>query len=54
MFENGSSSTGIQKNELDGVMDKFNVQNEGKETVYHDNLPALHKFYAFVVSKQVD
>ena len=54
MFEN-DSLTGLSRNEIDGAVDEFEVQSTGSShTVYHDNLPAIHKFYAFAVNKIVD
>lgn len=51
MFYNDSFSTGVSKNELDGVVDSFNVQLNGDDTVQHDNMPVYDRFYAFEVRK---
>ena len=53
MFYNESFSTGMDKNELDGVVDEFDVQLSGTETdvstLYHNNMPMHDRFYAFAI-----
>ena len=51
MFYNDSISTGLTKNELDGVVDGFDVQPSGDESVSHNNIPAIDVFYAFEIRK---
>jgi len=59
MFYNDSLEVGLSKNELDGTIDKFTVDNfgrndseEGKpKSMSHDNMPQYHAFYGFVVQK---
>ena len=62
MFYNDSFTTGVDKNELDGVVDDFVVQDSGvaeqsdsgNPRIMHNNLPVYKKFYAFVVRKNID
>lgn len=57
-FENGSA-VGVDKNEMDGVVDEFEVKQFGENLaldgeepgVYHDNIPACRKYYAFIIHK---
>ena len=53
MFYNESFSTGLDRNELDGVVDEFNVQLSGnatdENTLYHNNMPVHDRFYAFAI-----
>ena len=51
MFYNDSFSTGVAKNEMDGVVDNFVVQAQGAEQVYHNNMPVYDKYYAFEIRK---
>ena len=52
MFYNDSDDVGLSKNEMDGAVDKFSVENAGQdETMLHDNMPLYHSFYGFVVKK---
>lgn len=59
MFYNDSMDIGLSKNELDGTVDSFNVDNQGKnegndttgKLVSHDNMPKYQSFYGFVVKK---
>lgn len=52
MFYNDSFSTGVDKNEVQGVVDNFNVGSYGKNAgLYHNNMPAFSNFYTFVVHK---
>lgn len=58
VFKNDSFAVGLDRNELDGVVDEFNVLPSGKQDtsgeepkVFHDNLPPLGRYYAFVVEK---
>ena len=59
MFYNDSLDIGLSKNELDGTVDKFTVdmegRNDGKENdptlMAHDNMPKYQSFYGFVVHK---
>lgn len=61
VFYNDSFSTGVDKNEMDGVVDGFNVlgtgeniaENGAPKAMAHDNLPANHKFYAFIIHKNL-
>ena len=45
------SMIGLDKNELDGVVDLFEVQDTGDSFITHNNMPNLDNFYAFVVEK---
>ena len=52
MFYNDSFSTGLNKNELEGVVDNFEVQPAGTQEqnmLYHNNMPNYTRFYAFLV-----
>ena len=57
MFYNDSMDVGLNRNELDGTVDKFTVEALGaNETIdddnpqmSHDNMPKYHAFYGFVV-----
>ena len=58
MFYNDSFSTGVDKNELDGTVDTFSVQDSGiaeqsdsTPRLMHDNLPKYERFYTFIVTK---
>lgn len=52
MFYNDSLDVGLNKNELDGTIDTFSVQNFGRnDSLSHDNMPKYHAFYGFVVQK---
>ena len=51
MFYDDSFSVGLTKNELDGVMDNFTVQNAGNPTMMHNNMPNCTNYYAFLISK---
>lgn len=59
MFYNDSMDVGLSKNELDGTIDNFTVDEEGSNVsgdsdhpeMYHDNMPKYHAFYGFVVQK---
>jgi hypothetical protein len=59
MFYNDSLEIGLSKNELDGTIDKFTVDefgqndsNDGRNPeMYHDNMPVYHAFYGFIVQK---
>lgn len=42
---------GLDKNEMDGTIDQFDVQDSFQADVYHDNLPKCRSFYGFVVRK---
>ena len=60
MFYNDSFSTGVDENEMNGVVDEFEVQQQGDAVyvsdgaaVFHDNMPEYHKFYAFLISKNI-
>lgn len=52
--------TGLDKNELDGVVDQFLVEEEGIDVssasgspvVMHNNLPNYREFYMFLVLGQ--
>lgn len=54
MFYNDSFSTGLDKNEVEGVVDEFTVQDSGSETLFHNNMPKRDLFYAFVVRKNTN
>ena len=57
MFYNDSMDIGLDKNELDGTIDSFSVDDQGKnegtsetgKLVSHDNVPKYTAFYGFVV-----
>lgn len=50
MFYNDSMDVGLSKNELDGAIDKFSVDECGTpDEVAHDNMPYYHAFYGFIV-----
>jgi hypothetical protein len=58
MFYNDSLEVGLSKNELDGTIDKFTVDDFGRNdstpqdpSMSHDNMPKYHAFYGFVVQK---
>ena len=59
MFNN-DRMTGLDKNELDGVVDQFLVEEEGIDVssasgspvVMHNNLPNYREFYMFLVLGQ--
>ena len=51
VFNNDSFSTGLDKNELDGVVDDFRVEEVGDDVSYHNNMPVYRKFYVFVALK---
>ena len=59
MFYNDSMDVGLSKNELDGTIDTFTVDTQGKnegtsetgELISHDNVPKYNAFYGFVVQK---
>ena len=51
MFHNDSNSSGLENNNMDGVVDKFSVNDCGEEKLYHNNMPPYQKFYAFEVRK---
>lgn len=56
MFYNDSLDTGLDKNELDGSGDSFEVEyagsNEtlnGQPALPHNNMPAMHNCYVFEI-----
>ena len=57
MFYNDSMDVGLSKNELDGTIDDFSVDGQGRydngdvdnPEMSHDNMPEYHSFYGFVV-----
>lgn len=52
MFHSDSLDTGLDKNELDGTVDEFEVEETGEETVAHNNIPPYTAFYGFVVQRK--
>ena len=50
MFCN-DTMVGLSKNELDGVVDEFESQECGQETLPHNNLPEYQLYYVFMVGK---
>lgn len=51
LFDNDSFSTGVDCNELEGVVDGFSVVKQGNDSIQHDNLPKVKRYYTFVVTK---
>lgn len=59
MFYNDSLDVGLSKNELDGTIDGFSVDGQGRNdggdvgnpVMSHDNMPKYQAFYGFVVKK---
>ena len=51
MFRNDSFSTGLSNDEMDGVVDKFEVSPTGDVNVQHENMPLHESYYAFVIHK---
>ena len=51
MFYNDSIAVGMDKNELDGAIDRFAIQEAGSDSVTHNNLPRFERFYAFAFKK---
>lgn len=50
MFYNDSMDVGLSKNELDGAIDKFSVDEYGTpDEVAHNNMPKYNAFYGFIV-----
>ena len=52
MFRNDSISTGLQRNEVDGVVDQFKGEEIGQiqgNSATHNNLPNYSEFYAYAV-----
>lgn len=57
LFYNDSMDVGLSKNELDGTIDKFIVDDFGRNdssegqnaSISHDNMPKYHAFYGFIV-----
>ena len=49
MFYDESMSAGLDQNELNGTIDQFKVQENGKDAVFHNNIPSCQLFYAFEV-----
>lgn len=54
MFYNDSFSTGVDDNEMKGVVDEFFVKDSGKNMVSHNNMPLYDQFYAFVIRKNTN
>ena len=60
IFYNDSLATGLDRNELQGTVDDFGVEDAGTAEVsageprlMHNNLPKYRKFYAFVITRNV-
>ena len=54
LFYNDSFSTGVNNNELEGVVDDFSVVQAGTQEqnmLYHNNMPGYTRFYAFLVRR---
>jgi hypothetical protein len=59
MFYNDSMDVGLSKNELEGTIDGFSVDGQGRydngdvnnPVMSHDNMPKYRAFYGFVVKK---
>ena len=52
LFHNDSNSSGLDNNnKMDGVVDKFQVNDCGDENLFHNNLPSYGNFYAFEIRK---
>ena len=49
MFYDESMSVGMDQNELNGTIDSFTVYENGKDAVFHNNIPSCQLFYAFEV-----
>lgn len=52
MFYSDSLDIGLDKNELDGTVDYFEVASAGENVVYHNNIPPYTSFYGFVVVRK--
>lgn len=51
MFRNDSFSTGLSNNEMDGVVDRFEVSPTGDAYVQHENMPLYESYYAFIIHR---
>lgn len=49
MFNNESMSAGMDQNELNGTIDQFEVQENGRDAASHNNIPQCSLFYAFAI-----
>lgn len=49
LFQNDSISSGVDKQGMGGVIDKFEVNEVGEEHLLHNNLPEYRRFYAFEI-----
>lgn len=53
LFYNDGFSTGLKKDELQGVVHQFNPQPVGiNETITHNNLPKYDNYYAFALRRK--
>ena len=52
MFHSDSLDIGLDKNELDGTVDYFDVVSTGEYLVLHNNIPPYASFYGFVVVRK--